>query len=168
MPRRLLERCQLDSVGEFRAAALQRYQDGLSLAAAGRRTGAIYLWGYTAEMVLKAAFFSFAGLAERDTITWALHLKPAISKGVSLGISWPSPGAGHNVRAWAELLVLERAAAPAAAYTPAFGLEVQRQGQRLEWLWRETLRYHKNIAYPHEVMRAREAAEWLLTNSHLL
>jgi hypothetical protein len=91
-----------------------------------------------------------------------------MNKGVGLGISWPPQGAGHNVRAWAELLVMERAAAPATAYTPAFSLEVQRRGQRLEWLWRETLRYHKNLAYPHELTRAREAAEWLLTNSHLL
>src|SRR5437588_276642 len=51
MPRRLLERCQPDSIREFRAAGRQRFDDALALAAAGHRTGAIYLWGYTAEMI---------------------------------------------------------------------------------------------------------------------
>ena len=73
MPRRLLERCRPDSIREFRAAARQRFDDGLSLAAAGRRTGAIYLFGYTAEMILKAAYFSLSGLTETDTITWNVH-----------------------------------------------------------------------------------------------
>ena len=77
-------------------------------------------------------------------------------------------GAGHKVRAWAELLVAVRALSPATAFTPTFGLEVQRRGQRIEQLWRETLRYHKNHAYPHEMRQVREAAEWLLINANAL
>ncbi len=70
MPRRLIDRCQPDCIREFRLAARQRFDDALVLAASGRRTGAIYLWGYTAEMTLKAAYFSLIGMAETDTITW--------------------------------------------------------------------------------------------------
>jgi hypothetical protein len=168
MPRRLLSRCLPDSIVEFRDSARQRYDDGLILAAAGRRTGAIYLWGYAAEMILKAAYFAMAGHAEKDTITWPGHLQPAIARGKALGIAWPSQGAGHNVRAWAELLVRVRASTPAMAYATSVGLEVQRCGQRIGELWRETLRYHKNLAYPHEMKRVHKAAEWLLTNSDLL
>ena len=62
MPRRLLERCDPDSIREFRAAARQRFDDALAMADQGRRTGAVYLWGYTSEMLLKAAYFSFGGL----------------------------------------------------------------------------------------------------------
>src|SRR3954464_7232409 len=122
MPRRLLDRCQPDSIREFRAAARRRYDDALTLAAAGRPTGAIYLFGYTAEMTLKAAYFALAGLAETDVITWPGHLLPAIRLGQGLGIPWPNAGAGHNVRAWAEFLVLVRAASPATAFDPDFGL----------------------------------------------
>jgi hypothetical protein len=168
MPRRLLDRCQPESIREFRAAARQRFQDGLSLAAANRRTAAIYLWGYTAEMLLKAAYFTLTGLAETDPLTWAGNILPAIVRGRGLGIPWPTQGQGHNVRAWVELLVGVRALTPATTYATPFATELRRQGQRLEWLWRETLRYHKNIAYVHEVTQVREAAEWLLTNSHLL
>ena len=58
----------------------------------------------------------------------------------------------------------ERASTPGAAYPPAFGLAVQTRGQRIGQLWKETLRYHKNVAYLHEMRQVREAAEWLLAN----
>ena len=58
MPRRLLSRVGRDTVREFRAAAAERYLDARLLAREGRRTAAIYLWGYVAEMYLKAARIS--------------------------------------------------------------------------------------------------------------
>ena len=166
MPRRLLDRCRDDSIREFRLAARRRFDDALALAAAGQRTGAIYLWGYVAEMTLKAAYFSVIGIAESETIRWRQDLLPAIELGRTRGIDWPRKGEGHNVRAWAELLILERAATPATAYPAPFGLEVQRKGQQIGQLWRETLRYSKNFAYPHEVRQVGQAAEWLIVHSY--
>jgi hypothetical protein len=168
MPRRLLDRCQPDSIREFRAAARRRFEDALELAGQGRRTGAIYLWGYTAEMTLKAAYFALLGLADTAVLTWNGNLRPAINRGRAMGIAWLPEGAGHNVRAWGELLVAVRALSPVTAFTPSFGLEVQRRGQRIEQLWRETLRYRKNHAYPFEMRQVREAAEWLLVNASAL
>src|ERR1700722_9567363 len=136
MPRRLVDRCQPDTILGFREAAQHRFNDGLVLAAEGRRTGAIYLWGYAAEMTLKAAYFALAGFADTDVITWHGHIGPAISRGKALGIAWPPQGAGHNVRAWAELLVKARASTPARAYAIHIGLEVQTCGQRIRELWR--------------------------------
>mgnify|MGYP000119331332 CR=1 FL=1 len=167
MPRRLLDRCSPDSIREFCAAARQRFSDGIALAAAGRRTGAIYLWGYSAEMILKAAYFSLSGIAETQRISWPGDLRPAIDRGRAVfHIAWPSAGAGHNVRAWAELLIAERAAT--SAYPRHFALEVQAHGQRIGSYWNETLRYRKNFAYLYEVRMMREAAEWLLVNSSRL
>ena len=164
MPKRILDRCNADSIREFRASARQRYNDALVLVAQGRRTAAIYLWGYSAEMTLKAAYFSFLGHPETTPITWAAHLLPAINAGQAV-VAWPHQGKGHNVRAWAEFLVLSRAANPATSYPPPFALEVQRHGQRIGQLWRQTLRYHKNVAYQYEVRQVREATEWFLMNS---
>jgi hypothetical protein len=170
MPRRLLDRRQPDSIREFRAAARQRFDDALRLAAEGRRTGAVYLWGYTAEMTLKAAYFSLIGLAHTAALTWSDHIGPAVVRGrTDMRIAWPHAGQGHNVRAWAELLVAVRAATEGWHYPdPAFGIAVQGAGQRFEPLWSETLRYHKNMAYLYEVRQIREAAEWLLANSDAL
>ena len=47
-------------------------------------------------------------------------------------------------------------------------MEVASKGQRLERCWSESLRYHKNVAYLHEVRRVKEATEWLLVNTYLL
>ena len=82
--------------------------------------------------------------------------------------AWPAQGTGHNVRAWAEFLVAVRALAPVTAFVSPFDLDVQRRGQRIEQLWKETLRYRKNYAYLYEMRQVREAAEWFLVNSHVL
>lgn len=168
MPKRLLDRCLPDSIREFRVASRRRYDDALALATLKRRTAAIYLWGYAAEMTLKAAYFSFIGHPETAAITWSGHLRPAINAGRAMGIAWPNQGSGHNVLAWAEFLILSRASNPATAYTSRFALDVQIRGQRIEKLWRETLRYKKNVAYLYEVRQVREATEWLLVNSDVL
>jgi len=165
MPRRLLDRCKPDCIGEFRSAARRRYGEALVLAAAGERTGAIYLWGYAAEMTLKSAYFQFDGLAESDIITVPSHLRPAIARGRSLSIAWPPQGDGHNVRAWAELLIKVRDLTPGTSFTPSFRREVHRHGQRIGAMWRETLRYRKNNAYAYEMRQVREATEWFLLNS---
>jgi hypothetical protein len=85
-----------------------------------------------------------------------------------MGIAWPTSGQGHNVRAWAELLVLTCAAIPGAVYPPSFGQQVQDCGQTIGQFWSESLRYHKNVAYEYELNQVRAAAEWLLVNSHAL
>ena len=89
----------------------------------------------------------------------------AIDRGRALGIAWARQGDWHNVRAWAELIVAARASSPATAFAPRFDLDIQRHGQRIEQLWRETLRYRKNRAYEFELKQVREAAEWFLINS---
>lgn len=168
MPRPLIERCQPDNIREFRAAAQRRFDEGLALAASGHRTGAIYLWGYTAEMIVKAAYFSLRALPAMVPIRWMPDIRAAIARGRSLGVAWPQQGEGHNVRAWADLLVMERAAT-GIPYAPAhFGAVVQAMGQRFERLWRETLRYHKNVAYVYEVAQIRDAAEWFVINMMIL
>ena len=168
MPRRLLDRLKPDSIGEFRAAARQRFDDGLVEEAAARPTAAIYLWGYAAEMTLKAAYFAAIGFTESQEITRG-DLNQAVKFGISSMVSWPKEGQLHRIRAWAETLVVRRGSMAGTAYDhPEFGIEVVNRGQRLEHYWSESLRYHKNIAYPHEVRRVKEATEWLLVNSQQL
>ena len=53
-------------------AAEQRYWDGMALATSdtGHETGAVYLLGYTAEILLKTACFRTAGIGPQDNL-WA-------------------------------------------------------------------------------------------------
>jgi hypothetical protein len=142
----------------------------LVAAAGDRGLAAIYLWGYSAEMILKAAYFSLLGVGDTTALQMSVHITPAIHLGRGLGVVWPHTGQGHNVRAWAELLILERATHPnpGLAYPAEFGEQVQANGQRISQLWNETLRYHKNTPYPFEIVQVREAAEWFLVHAELL
>jgi len=163
MPTRLPDRCRPDSIREFRRAARQRFQDGLALAAAGRRTGAIYLWGYTAEMSLKAAYFRVIGFPANRTITPA-NLRAAAASAPPLGFVWA--GNLHHVESWGRLLVRTRARISGFAYPAAtFGDEVLARSGLLQRLWTEVLRYHENLAYSHEVEQVHEIANWFLLNA---
>jgi hypothetical protein len=163
MPLSLLDRCRPDSIQEFRAAARHRSSDAQALASNNRRTAAIYLWGYAAEMTLKAAYFRAIGFDDIRPIAPS-DLRAARNSANSLGIAWP--GNLHDIRAWAELVVVTRASLPGMVYaTPGFGNQIVSAARQLGSLWRETLRYHKNIAYPHEVQRARRASLWFLENA---
>ena len=68
MPRRLVARCQPDSIDEFRASAQQRWTDAVRLIQVDRGTAAIYFSGYVVEMLLKAAYFELIGYQFRQPI----------------------------------------------------------------------------------------------------
>ena len=83
-------------------------------------------------MLLKAAYFQLIGLAESDPITFPIHIQSAIHNGrTTHRIAWPNRGAGHNIMAWAELLVAERTARPGMSYPAEFEREVQQRGQTI-------------------------------------
>jgi hypothetical protein len=165
MPDTLLARCRSDSIAEFRAAALRRYGDGLALAETGvreRRTGAIYLWGYAVEMVLKAAVFDAFGYDDRDEIS-APDLNAVKGLAADLGLVWPKGANLHRVDLWGQVLVRLRVDDPAASEASLADADVVlARSVRVTRLWRETLRYHPNIAYEHEARTVRQECEWFL------
>ena len=168
MPRRLPERCVPDSIREFRAASLQRSIDATTLADAGRGTAAIYLWGYCAEMTLKAAYFRLLGFSRGQNIG-ILDLNNAKRAAADVGVTWPKTQNLHAVSLWAQLLVSTRASKLNWSYhDQLFGSRVLSSGLSIGMIWRETLRYHKNIAYAHELSQVRSASQWLMKNFRLL
>lgn len=165
MPDRLPDRCRPDSIAEFRAAALRRYGDGLALAETGvreRRTGAIYLWGYAVEMVLKAAVFSAFGYDEREEITGP-DLNAVKGLAPDLGLVWPKNANLHRIDLWSQVLVRLRVDDPTASDASLADTDViLARSVRVLRVWRETLRYHPNTAYGHEVRVVRRECEWFL------
>ena len=160
MPVELPQRCRPDSILEFRTAARLRMQDGVALLADDRPTTAIYLWGYAAEMILKAAYFDLVGFAHTKTIT-GMDLNTARTMAKNLAITWP--GNLHYLLGWTELLIAIRASVPDLAYADtSFASAVRTHGSNLQRIWSATLRYHKNRAYRFEANKARAAAEWLI------
>ena len=147
MPRNLLDRCAIDCIAEFRAAARKRFDEAETLATNEHRLGGIYLCGYAAEMTVKAAYFSFIGFALHDPISIA-DMKAAASKGSSV-LGTPVFPNLHHVECWARLLIAERVAA-AKAYPARFVVGLLKASQTVQRHWRETLRYRKNQAYPFD------------------
>lgn len=67
---------------------------------------------------------------------------------------------------WADLIVRKRASDPRWSYpVPGLGRQMVAQVQRLEFLWEETLRYHKNAASQREVRQVLDAVGWLISYS---
>ncbi|HVA47790.1 MAG TPA: hypothetical protein VNH11_15585 [Pirellulales bacterium] len=168
MPKPILGRLRPNSVEEFRAAALVRYVEAERLANAGYGTGAIYLWGYAAEMTLKAAYFSLVGFGLRQSIGIA-DLRVAVERTApAVGLQWPAAGKLHKVEYWARLLAADRRSYGASYADPQFEQSMISRARCVYDRWRETLRYHKNRAYEHEVRQVYAATRWLLDHSLVL
>jgi hypothetical protein len=161
MPRLLLQRISPDCVQGFRTAAQARYDDGLVLAEKGHRLAAIYLWGYSAEMLIKAAYFTLHGFTAAQPIGGAV-LALAKQDAKTFGIHWTNQ---HNVYAYATLVVHKRASLGRYYVSPTFANDFVGHAQTVYNRWRETLRYHHNQAYMFELQRVRVSVEWLLMQS---
>ncbi|OHB69676.1 MAG: hypothetical protein A2V70_16355 [Planctomycetes bacterium RBG_13_63_9] len=163
MPKLLVNRFTDDSVGQFRVAAHIRNEDAWHLATSGRGAAAIYLWGYAAEMTVKAAWFDLIGFPESKTISTS-DLRKAIEVAKNdYGISWRH--GLHNIVHWAELLIEHRIHLGQSYPNPCFGSEVVKNCLRVHERWRVILRYKKNQAYPFEVHAVAVSTQWLLSNA---
>jgi hypothetical protein len=165
MPKRLVERLRSDSIHEFRCAAKERIADGDALAAVGRGLAAIYLWGYAAEMALKASFFEASLYNSRRPIE-KLDLHSAKPRAAKLGVAWPPGSDLHDVAAWAELVVAERSNRGTPLGIVA-ATKLIRAAQSLRRLWRVTLRYHANRAYSNEVEQVRQLVRQILSHCNV-
>lgn len=168
MPKLLVERFTEDTIRQFRAAAEMRNEDAWQLARAGRRAAAVYLWGYVAEMTVKAAWFALNRFAlDRPITPRDLNSAVALAQG-AYGIAWPHHGRLHAVSHWAELLIRHRIALGQPYADPAFGAVLLSETRRICDRWRETLRYKKNSPYVFEVRAVAASVAWLLDKSRVL
>ncbi|MBX9622870.1 MAG: hypothetical protein K2X82_03560 [Gemmataceae bacterium] len=153
------------TVRAFRAAAGARYRDGVALAEADRPLGAVYVLGYAAEMLLKAAYFRLRGWGPRTPITFP-HLTAARDRAVNaLGVPWTDRL--HDLDGWAGLLVAERA--HLGRPLPArLRRRLTAEVRLIYSHWRESLRYHDARPYAAEVAGTRAAAGWLFRHFRYL
>lgn len=159
------------TVGRFRAAAWARFHEANRLAVDadlferdGLRHGAVYLFGYVAEMLLKAAYFRLRPAGANGTITFA-HLQAARSRAIQLQLHWP--GNLHSLVGWRNLLARERLVM-GAPFPQTFEIELFAQTTRLALLWSESMRYYHTKPTRVEIHDAHEAARWLLTRFSVL
>jgi hypothetical protein len=152
------------TVRGFRTAARLRYSEAERLANAGDRLAGVYLCGYAAEMLLKAAFFRLQGKQPNDPIT--IHdLRIAMQQAQSMyQKKWHNL---HDLGGWAALLTDERRRL-GIAYPPRLSRVLNAQVKRIQQNWREDLRYHSNRPYLGEMRATFEGVAWLSSQFHSL
>jgi hypothetical protein len=141
-------------------AARERYWDGVDLATspASRRTAAIYLLGYVAEMLLKVAFYRVSGVPPGQ------HVVPAMIKNHS---AWKGKKNRHDLENLVDLLSAERAS-KGLHLDPGFAAQLNDCIQTLAGHWRETLRYRHTPATQTELVEVYQNVDWLFANATLL
>lgn len=154
-----------DTWSEMESAALHRYFDGLQLATSERDrfTGALYVLGYAAEMLVKTAYYRFRGVGPSADVT--RELNGMRDRAVALGLLWR--GNKHNLESLAALLVLERMA-QGSAMDPVFAAQFQARISGVAAHWSEVLRYKGVVTLESELAEVFGSVDWLLANhAHL-
>lgn len=169
MPRILLNRIGDDTLAKLEAAATRRHAEARRLAA-HEPLGALYLFGYTVEMRLKAAYYRLVGVPMNWNIENPLvagadsprrHAQRSIQGLVGLG----SPNAaGHHLVGWATLLIDTRSHHALGGYPGVFQQALSDHAQAVGRQWKETLRYRANRPYDEELDEVIAAARWVQQN----
>ncbi len=90
-----------DTISEFLSAAQQRFDEADALVGAGFHGGAIYLYGYVAEMVLKAACYRLWGLGPNDPLE---GMRPIMEAWIAeYALNKTRKVRVHDLDAWARL-----------------------------------------------------------------
>jgi len=149
-----------ETIFEFQRAAEDRYWESLSLFTEGYFGGGIYLMGYVAEMLLKAAYFSFCG--EPLTASIGPMLAPAWRRGCT---DFPDSFSlqnrdYHNLDFWSRLLREERRR---QGMSLPFHVDVEYQYQTgcLFMTWWAEMRYRHDAATLSDAEAAMESVNWL-------
>jgi hypothetical protein len=126
----------------------------------------MYLAGYAAEMLLKAAYFRLAGWSIDQSIT--LHdLRNARVYAIgTLGLPWPGNNL-HDLSSWRTLLIAERINR-GRRHPVRVRRRLDGHVNRLQINWSPDLRYQTNRPTRAELRVTLDAAEWLLRHFRAL
>lgn len=141
-------------------AAIERYWDGFALATGpdNRRTGAIYLLGYVAEILLKVAFYRVSN---------APHHLPVQRGAIQTHRDWQGRRNLHDLVALGNVLIGQRKR-NGIEFDPVFAALLIEKLFVLDRHWSEALRYRHSMATTDELHEVYQAVEWLLANKNTL
>src|SRR5438445_5813581 len=166
MARLFLSRIGDDTLAKLEAAATRRHAEARRLRI-DERLGALYLYGYTIEIRLKAAYYRLIGVPPNWNIEAAIQpnshspRKTAQDLIKQLLNLTHAGEAGHNLIGWTRLLVDTRANHALGPFEPSFEPMLRDHAQPAARHWREILRYRANRPYNEELNEVLEAANWL-------
>ena len=154
-----------DSIAEFEAAAEQRHTEARHLLRRSRDLGAIYLYGYSIELRLKAAYFATRGVRSTSGVPFGptdqisdADRNTAMREWSVLGLLRKANN-GHDLEFWGALTVAKRAAS-GRPYPTWLGSAAVAKASDVYAEWRETLRYRATPPRPGLVRLIRDRADW--------
>lgn len=145
---------------DFELAAIERYQDAQKLLVAGNATGAAYLAGYVAEMLLKNAVFAFDGARPGDRVF--PRLAPA-KKWAQRELPRVKFTTYHNVLFWAHVLRQKRMVKGRPLAEP-IAQNLLRIAWRIEHAWDVQLRYFGGEVTVQHAARLVDDVKWIKKN----
>ena len=160
----LAQRIVPDTLRKLEAAATRRYAEATILAPS-EPLGALYLYGYSIEIRLKAAHYRLSGLGlDADIAAPAPPNTIAprrIAEDLIRSFSLPSGASpGHDLIGWTHLVIVSRVFAGLTSFTPGFQQTFIGHIQNAALAWTESLRYHANKPYNHELVATANAARF--------
>jgi hypothetical protein len=156
-----------DTWPEMERAAHERYFDSVALATGSdsRPTGAAYLAGYVAEMLLKTAYYRTRGVGQLDDA--APELRGMRSRALAIGCTWSPGSRGHNLSDICDLLIKERDFR-GRAFDPYFAALLRGHVITVFEHWSERLRYKDIAASEGELAELFASVSWILDNYAVL
>lgn len=149
---------------DFELAAEERFLDAQELLARGHGTGAAYLAGYVAEMLLKNAIFRFDGARPFDRIYPRLHPAKKWAQKSLPGIKFTN---FHDIWFWAHVLRKKRLER-GRPLPEAFGQNLMRVAYRINRAWAVDLRYFGFEVSVSFAKRSFEDVAWIKKNHAIL
>lgn len=142
---------------DFELAAEERFLDAQELLARGHGTGATYLVGYVAEMLLKNAVFRFDGARPFDKIYPRLSPAKKWAQRSLPGIPFTSY---HDIWFWAHVLRKKRSE-KGRPLPPVVSQNLMRIAFRLSRAWSVELRYFGFEVTVDFARRSFEDVTWI-------
>ena len=156
MPRILLNRIGDDTLAKLEAAATRRHAEARRLKP-HEPLGALYLYGYTVEMRLKAAYYRLTGVPDHWNIETPIAPNPHSPRKTAQNLIKDLVGlvhageAGHNLIGWAPAVTDMRVAHALGPFDAHFETSLRDHTQSAARHWREILRYRANRPYHEEL-----------------
>ena len=160
----LVDHLAPDTISQLERAAELRHDDGLVLLERNRGLCSVYLFGFSAEMCLAAAYFRAAGFPNRRVIdrdTRLHHMSTARNlqgtDGKPLMTRDPHPLVG-----WARFLKRQRLASKLSAADVNRLNEALQKAELLYKHWRPELRYKTTTVSAPQAEEVVKASAWFL------
>ena len=156
-----------DSIAMYQLAAEARYAEGKILQRQRAHQAALYLYGYSVEMRLKAAFFYNEGILRLNDPIDRRDLNRAWSYRAAAGLGGNANF--HDPGIWARLLVhIRRVSTILPPYVPTMELAIVYVGDLVRSQWDPTMRYRCLTITPVQMRDVFRAAAWLRSRYNAL